>query len=110
VRAMIEQLDGRRAQVYIESMIVEVSGSNEADFGFQWQGILGNKGDKNIVLGGTTLPTSAANVGTNAIVPLAAAVAGGQAAAAAAAATLASRLNIGLIRNSGGTSGLPSTH
>ena len=74
---MIEQLDGRRAQVYIESMIVEVSGSNEADFGFQWQGMLGDKGDKNIVVGGTNLPTSAGNVGTNAIVPLAAAVAGG---------------------------------
>jgi general secretion pathway protein D len=108
VRAMIEQLDGRRAQVYIESMIVEVSGSNEADFGFQWQGILGNKGDKNIVLGGTNLPTSAGNVGTNAIVPLAAAVAGGQAAAAAAAATLSSGLNIGLIRNYGGIYGLSS--
>jgi len=108
VRAMVEQLDGRRAQVYIESMIVEVSGSNEADFGFQWQGILGNKGDKNIVLGGTNLPTSAGNVGTNAIVPLAAAVAGGTAAAAAAAASLSSGLNIGLIRNYGGIYGLSS--
>ena len=46
VRAMIDQLDTRRAQVYIESMIVEVSGDNAADFGFQWQGIVGNKGDK----------------------------------------------------------------
>ena len=108
VRAMIEQLDGRRAQVYIESMIVEVSGSNEADFGFQWQGILGNKGDKNIILGGTNLSTSAGNVGTNAIVPLAAAVTGGTAAAAAAAATLSAGLNIGLIRNYGGIYGLSS--
>ena len=31
VRALIEQLDTRRAQVYIESMIVEVSGDNVAD-------------------------------------------------------------------------------
>jgi general secretion pathway protein D len=33
VRAMIEQLDTRRAQIYIESLIVEVSGDNAADFG-----------------------------------------------------------------------------
>ncbi len=39
LRAVIDQLDGRRAQVYIESMIVEVSGDNATDFGFQWQGI-----------------------------------------------------------------------
>ena len=62
VRAMIEQLDGRRAQVYIESMIVEVSGSNEADFGFQWQGILGNKGDKNIGVLGTNFTIGGANI------------------------------------------------
>jgi general secretion pathway protein D len=108
VRAMIEQLDGRRAQVYIESMIVEVSGSNEADFGFQWQGLIGGRGDKNIIVGGTNLPTSAGNVGTNAIVPLAAAITGGTTAAAAAAATLSSGLNIGLIRNYGGIYGLSS--
>ena len=37
--AMVDQLDSRRAQIYIESMIVEVSGDNAADFGFQWQGV-----------------------------------------------------------------------
>ena len=35
---MIDQLDERRAQVYIESLIVEVTGDNAAEFGFQWQG------------------------------------------------------------------------
>ena len=39
VRTMIDQLDERRAQVYIESLIVEVTGDNAADFGFQWQGL-----------------------------------------------------------------------
>jgi general secretion pathway protein D len=53
VRAMIEQLDTRRAQVYIESMIVEVAGDNAADFGFQWQGLSGQRGDSWGVLGGT---------------------------------------------------------
>ena len=45
VRAMIDQLDTRRAQVYIESMIVEVSGNDAADVGFQWLGLLSRNGD-----------------------------------------------------------------
>ena len=53
VRALIDQLDTRRAQVYIESMIVEVSGGDQADFGFQWQGLLGKAGDKFGVVTGT---------------------------------------------------------
>ncbi len=42
LRAMIDQLDSRRAQVYIESMIVEVAGGDATDFGFDWLGTLGN--------------------------------------------------------------------
>ena len=53
VRQLIDQLDTRRAQVYIESMIVEVSPSDSADFGFQWQGLLGKSGDKFGVVTGT---------------------------------------------------------
>ncbi|WP_236580461.1 type II secretion system secretin GspD [Rubrivivax sp. A210] len=53
VRALIDQLDSRRAQVYIESMIVEVSPSDSADFGFQWQGLLHNSGDSSGLVGGT---------------------------------------------------------
>src|SRR5205807_7949288 len=58
VRAMIEQLDSRRAQVYIESMIVEVTGDNAATFGFQWQGLLGKKGDSTGIVGGTNFGTT----------------------------------------------------
>ncbi len=53
VRQLIDQLDTRRAQVYIESMIVEVSPSDSADFGFQWQGLLGKSGDRIGVVTGT---------------------------------------------------------
>ena len=53
VRALIDQLDARRAQVYIESMIVEVSGGDAADFGFQWQGLLGRSGDSTGLIAGT---------------------------------------------------------
>lgn len=53
VRALIDQLDTRRAQVYIESMIVEVAAGDAADFGFQWQGLLGKSGDKTGLVAGT---------------------------------------------------------
>ncbi len=53
VRALIDQLDTRRAQVYIESMIVEVAAGDAADFGIQWQGLLGQSGDKTGLAAGT---------------------------------------------------------
>jgi general secretion pathway protein D len=90
VRAMIDQLDTRRAQVYIESMIVEVSGDNAADFGFQWQGLIGNRGDSNLIGLGTNFG------GTGNIIGL-------QTGAAAGTISLGQGLNIGLIRNYGGT-------
>ncbi|ATQ73658.1 type II secretion system protein GspD [Massilia violaceinigra] len=46
LRAVIDQLDVRRAQVYIESLIVEVSADNAAEFGVQWLGLSGNEGSK----------------------------------------------------------------
>jgi general secretion pathway protein D len=56
VRAMIDQLDMRRAQVLIESLIVEVRGDNAAEFGFQWQGLIGERGDRHIGGAGTNFP------------------------------------------------------
>jgi general secretion pathway protein D len=106
VRSMIDQLDGRRAQVYIESMIVEVTGTNEAAFGFQWQGLIGGKNDTNSVIGGTNFSTTAGNVSTNNIIPLAVGVAGGTATALAAISQLSSGFNIGLVKNYGGVFGL----
>ncbi|WP_073220552.1 type II secretion system secretin GspD [Massilia sp. CF038] len=43
LRAVIDMLDVRRAQVYIESLIVEVSAERSAEFGVQWLGLSGNK-------------------------------------------------------------------
>jgi len=95
LRAMIEQLDSRRAQVYIESMIVEVSGDNAADFGFQWQGLLGSSGDKYGVAAGTNF--NAGNSSSNNIVSLSGALAGGTLTAPGQG------LNIALLKNYGGT-------
>jgi general secretion pathway protein D len=41
LRAVIDKLDVRRAQVFIESLIVEVTSDQAAEFGIQWQGGLG---------------------------------------------------------------------
>ena len=46
VRAVIDQLDSRRAQVVVESMIVKIDANKALDLGVQWQGILGNSGDR----------------------------------------------------------------
>ena len=42
LRNIIDQLDARRAQVYVESLIVEVSANTAAEFGVQWAGLSGN--------------------------------------------------------------------
>jgi type II secretory pathway component GspD/PulD (secretin) len=43
LRAVIDKLDGRRAQVLVESLIVEVTASKLAEFGIQWQGTMGSR-------------------------------------------------------------------
>jgi general secretion pathway protein D len=46
LRAVIDQLDVRRAQVYLESLIVEVNANKAAEFGVQWLGLTGNSNSK----------------------------------------------------------------
>ena len=62
IRSVIDQLDGRRAQVFVESMIVEMDATKAAELGFQWQGLLGKKGDKAGLIGGTNFGTGASNI------------------------------------------------
>jgi general secretion pathway protein D len=62
LRAVIDKLDGRRAQVFVESMIAEVRTDKAAEFGIQWQGALGNAGDGVIGLLGTNFGTAGKNI------------------------------------------------
>ncbi len=62
LRAVIDQLDSRRAQVYVESLIVEVDPSQSVDFGIQWQGIVGGKGATNIIGAGTNFGNGTDNI------------------------------------------------
>ncbi|WP_065260575.1 type II secretion system secretin GspD [Pseudomonas bananamidigenes] len=60
LREVIDLLDQRRAQVVIESLIVEVGEDDASEFGVQWQsGNLGGKG----VIGGANLGGSKLNLG-----------------------------------------------
>ncbi|MEO8331564.1 MAG: type II secretion system secretin GspD [Gallionella sp.] len=64
LRTVIDQLDARRAQVYIESLIVEVSASKAAELGVQWAGASGDSTSKYRVgaLTGFTPQTSGNNL------------------------------------------------
>ncbi len=91
LRAVIDKLDGRRAQVLVESLIVEVSTNKLAEFGIQWQSVIGNRGDGVVGAIGTNSSTSGAN-----IIGLTAGILQGGTAAAAAAAGLGGGLNLTL--------------
>ncbi len=58
LRSVIEKLDVRRPQVFVEALIVEVTADKAAEFGVQWQNLTGvNKGGTNII-GGTNFGTT----------------------------------------------------
>jgi len=90
LRAVIDQLDGRRAQVLVESLIVEVTANKLAQFGVQWQSLLGNNGSTMGVIG-TNSGTSGAN-----ILGVTAGLAGGATTAATALGNLGAGLNFGI--------------
>jgi general secretion pathway protein D len=62
LRAVIDQLDSRRAQVYVESLIAEVNADKAAEFGIQWQGPLGKSGNSLIGLLGTNFGSGGSNI------------------------------------------------
>ncbi|MBE7366774.1 type II secretion system secretin GspD [Ramlibacter pallidus] len=88
LRAVIDQLDGRRAQVLVESLIVEVNAEKAAEFGIQWQNILGNTNSSTIGFLGSNFRTGTS---TN-IIDLAI-------GAATGAAIPSTGFNIGAVRN-----------
>ena len=62
IRAVIDKLDMRRAQVFVESLIAEVNADKAAEFGIQWQGLLGQNGDLNVGLLGTNFRIGGQNI------------------------------------------------
>ena len=62
LRAVIEQLDVRRAQVFIEALIAEVQADRAAEFGIQWQALDGLNKTGTQVFGGTNFGSSGSNI------------------------------------------------
>jgi general secretion pathway protein D len=94
LRTVIDSLDQRRAQVYVEALIVEVSTGLASEFGVQWQGGQ-NIGNGQSVIGGTNFNTGiTSGLGTNII------------GAATNPSTIGPGLNLGLIK---GTITIPGT-
>ena len=91
LRAVIDMLDQRRAQVLVESLIVEVNAEKALELGIQWQAPLGNAG-----VGGTNFGT------TGNIVKLS------QGGTTAAQTGVSRGLNIGTVRNVNGNNVLSS--
>ena len=91
LRAVIEMLDQRRAQVMVESLIAEVNADKALQMGIQWQGALGSNG-----VAGTNFGSTGNIVGLS------------QGGTTAATAGIGGGLNIGTIRNVNGTTVLSS--
>ncbi|MRW86401.1 type II secretion system protein GspD [Pseudoduganella sp. FT26W] len=76
LRAVIDQLDVRRAQVYIESLIVEVTSDKASEFGVQWVGATGNSNSstrvgvlQSFTTGGTTNSLTSIYAGGGSVLP-----------------------------------------
>ncbi|MGE5651081.1 type II secretion system secretin GspD [Noviherbaspirillum sp. UKPF54] len=103
LRAVIDQLDARRAQVYIESLIVEVTDSVAAQLGVQWAGATGDSNSSYRV--GTI--TGFSTGGDNLISQLVARLSAGTSTSAASIAGAPSNgLNIGVFKQNNGQLGL----
>ncbi|HEY3597393.1 MAG TPA: type II secretion system secretin GspD [Paraburkholderia sp.] len=103
LRTVIEQLDARRAQVYIEALIVELNSNTNANLGIQWQ--VAN----NSIFAGTNLQTGSSNSIINLTAAAAAAGATGATGGLAGAlgnSSLQQGLNVGWIHNIFGVQGL----
>lgn len=103
LRSVIDQLDVRRAQVYIEALVVEVSSNKASEFGVQWVGATGDS-DSKYRFGG--LQNFNGGGSGNSIVNLALAASQGTSGTGTSVPTLPTGLTFGLFRQVGGELGL----
>ncbi|HEX9450110.1 MAG TPA: type II secretion system secretin GspD [Burkholderiales bacterium] len=62
LRAALDKLDVRRAQVYVEALIAEVTANKAAEFGIQWQDLSGLGKTTAQAFGGTNFGTTGQNI------------------------------------------------
>jgi general secretion pathway protein D len=62
LRRVVEMLDKRRAQVYVEALIVELTSDRASEYGIQWQNLTGTGPSSARVIGGTNFSTGGSNI------------------------------------------------
>jgi len=62
LRAALEKLDVRRAQVYVEALIAEVTADKAAELGIQWQDLTGASRNSAQMFGGTNFGVAGQNI------------------------------------------------
>lgn len=62
LRAALDKLDVRRAQVYVEALIVELTADKAAEFGVQWQNLTGLGENDSEAFGGTNFGAGGRNI------------------------------------------------
>ncbi|MGI4847723.1 MAG: type II secretion system secretin GspD, partial [Janthinobacterium lividum] len=102
MRVIIDQLDARRAQVYIESLIIEITAEKAAELGVQWAGLSGDSTSAYRVGALTSFSSGGSN-----LVSLATGISAASAGTATADTVLPSAgLNLGIFRQVAGKIGL----
>jgi general secretion pathway protein D len=73
IRQVVDMLDRRRAQVFVEALVAEITTDRAAEFGIQWQSMnTGNNGSAS-VFGGTNFGSGGTNILGLALAPTSAA-------------------------------------
>jgi general secretion pathway protein D len=62
LRAAVDKLDVRRAQVYVEALIAEITADKAAEFGIQWQDLSGLGSSSAQAFGGTNFGGAGQNI------------------------------------------------
>ena len=62
LRAALDKLDVRRAQVYVEALIAELTADKAAEFGIQWQNLSGLGANNAQAFGGTNFGIAGQNI------------------------------------------------
>lgn len=105
LRSVIDQLDVRRAQVYIEALVVEVTSNKASEFGVQWVGATGDS-DSKYRFGGLQNFTGGGSNNSIVNLALAASQAGSGGTTGTSVPSLPTGMTFGLFRQVGGQLGL----
>jgi len=102
MRQVIDQLDTRRAQIYVETMIVKVDAAKAAEFGIQWQGVIGSTKNNTIGYAGTNYGNGGNNLLNLTLAQVAGSAATTTAASSGTSTVPGQGLNLGILNRING--------